>query len=599
LIRLVELDNILLTALWLLLLAGLPLAAQTAHYLGQQTIVDPIVLSPRGVAVDSYGTVYVPDSSNGWVRVETPPSTGSGAYTWFKIGAGQVGGAGPLAVDGAGNIYVTSVNAYSISTLTKLAPTNTGQYAATTPLSGGGYAGVVVDGNGILYVSNQGGGNNSLLKLTPSGSGYTQSSLGPGWFEPQGVAVDNIGNVYVAVTNGGSSDVYRVSASCTAGPNCSETQIGSGLQAPLGVAVDAGLNVYVADNLRTSVVKIPLQSGGYGAQVLLGYELKGPSGVAVDPFGNIYVADTNNNRVVKIQIGPVYFGSWTVNTTSTPPQSMTFVFDTAGKLGDTFVETTGTTSPFPKGKDFSNTGGGSCKAGHTYNAGDTCTVHATCTPLTNATYSGVAGLKNSSGHEIAKASLVCTGLPVEASSTGGGPLSCTTYDACGDVVSYSPTTISQWGEPVGIVSEQNAMNSGDPECKWGAAMPPAQTICTPEVITLGGGGHYKDKPTPEVVNKKSTPASVALDQSLQAAKVSDITSTSATVSWKTNTPTQNGVLYQAEGGTIRPVPNVASTSEPSFRLEHLKPGTLYHLTVWSYTDTDVASAMLTFTTKAQ
>jgi starch phosphorylase len=95
----------------------------------------------------------------------------------------------------------------------------------------------------------------------------------------------------------------------------------------------------------------------------------------------------------------------------------------------------------------------------------------------------------------------------------------------------------------------------------------------------------------------AAPGKPTPNPSIQGVEVCAVTPTSATVSWKTGTPTHSGVIYQEENAPRNLTPNAADAdSEPSFRLENLKPGTLYHLTLWSNTDTQVVSSTLSVTT---
>ncbi len=65
---------------------------------------------PSGVAVDSYGNVYVADTNNN--RIQKFSSTGKFITMWGTLGTGngQFSGPSGIAVDGSGNIYVADTN---------------------------------------------------------------------------------------------------------------------------------------------------------------------------------------------------------------------------------------------------------------------------------------------------------------------------------------------------------------------------------------------------------------------------------------------------------------------------------------------------------
>ena len=123
--------------------------------------------TPRGVAVDSSGNVYVADAGNS--RVEKFSSGGTFIATWGSFGAGNGNFSSPrgVAVDSAENVYVADGNNNRVEKFT-----GTGTYisqlgcasGACSPGAGNGefnspYA-VAVDSSGNAYVTD--GGNNRV-----------------------------------------------------------------------------------------------------------------------------------------------------------------------------------------------------------------------------------------------------------------------------------------------------------------------------------------------------------------------------------------------------------------------------------------------------
>ncbi len=189
-------------------------------------------MQPFGLAVDGSGDVYIADdietltATAAYVLEVTPSGTLS-----IVAGSGLIGSptAGPatssefsfpegLAVDGAGNLYISDVYANVVA---KVTPSGT--------LS-------IVAGNGQMGAPLPGPATSSPLN------------------NPAGIAVDGSGDLFIA--NTGSNDVLSVSPSETLsilagsgniGPPTPGPASASALDSPLGVAADANGNVYIAD----------------------------------------------------------------------------------------------------------------------------------------------------------------------------------------------------------------------------------------------------------------------------------------------------------------------------------------------------------------
>jgi len=305
--------------------------------------------NPSGVAVDSAGNVYVADTENETIRKITP----GGAVTTLAGSAGKVGHAnGPgsaarfdtprgVAVDSAGHVYVADTDNRSIRKITPGGEVTTlaGSAGEWGNADGIGNAarfwspyGVAVDGAGHVYVADT--GNSAIRKITPGGAVTTLagpavwgSGHGSGSsaevFRPYGVAVDGVGHVYVAgsrnqtirkITPGGAVTTLAGAAWISG----STDGIGSAARFlnPSGVAVDSAGHLYVADtgnqNIRkitpggavTTLAGVARNSGsddGPGSAA----RFHDPYGVALDSVGNVYVADTGNSTIRKITPGGV------------------------------------------------------------------------------------------------------------------------------------------------------------------------------------------------------------------------------------------------------------------------------------------------------
>jgi len=176
---------------------------------------------PTGVALDSADNVYVADRDNHRIRKVTPagvvttlagsslpgPADGTGTDAQFYFPSG-------VAADSAGNVYVADLANHRIRKVTPL--------GVVTTLAGSGVSGfaagtgtdarfslptfVAVDSAGNVYVTDR--NNQRIRKVTPLGVVTTLAGSTIGFADgtgtaaqftnPFGVAVDNAGSVYVA-----------------------------------------------------------------------------------------------------------------------------------------------------------------------------------------------------------------------------------------------------------------------------------------------------------------------------------------------------------------------------------------------------------------
>jgi sugar lactone lactonase YvrE len=333
---------------------------------------------PRGVAVDAAGNLYVADDWNCSISLARPMDytpytfTTVAGHAWAGDGDGigraaQFNQPWGLAVDGAGNVYVTDYNNFTIRKVTPRGVVTTlagipgvpARSSAFGYLSGADFAdgagnsarfgvlfiqpffgdayfygpeGIAADNAGNLYVADS--PNDTIRKITPAGVVTTIAGLAGSYgaldgtgnaarFDwPEAVAVDGVGNVYVAddaqlirkVSPGGV--VRTLAGMAYTGGSADGTNSTARFNYPQGIAVDSSGIIYVADTSNHTIRKVTpagvvttlagvAGSAGNADGTGSAARFYSPMGLAVDSGGNIYVADANNSMIRKVTPGGV------------------------------------------------------------------------------------------------------------------------------------------------------------------------------------------------------------------------------------------------------------------------------------------------------
>ena len=281
---------------------------------GVQTTVPASGLSnPWGVAVDGAGDVFIEDTANNRVVELQPgaPSFGSANVCPapqttpapcnqtpslnYSVNADTTFGASPTVLtQGAPNLDF-QLSSGSTCTGTVTAGNSCSVNVTFAPLAPGLRMGAVqlLDNSGNLLASTlvQGTGQGPQIAFEPA----SITTLGGGLNSPQGVAVDASGNVYFGEISHGIV-MKKMPPNCTSS-SC-VTTLGGGFGDPTGAAVDGGGNVYVSDVNHGAVYEMPPNCTSSSCVTTLGGGFSQPTGVAVDGSGNVYVSD-GSNRAVK------------------------------------------------------------------------------------------------------------------------------------------------------------------------------------------------------------------------------------------------------------------------------------------------------------
>jgi sugar lactone lactonase YvrE len=281
-------------------------------YYKTYTLVNTLLNSPSGIAIDASGILYFSDTMNHCIRrLDT-----SGNLTLYAGTPGEPGyengqpmvsmfnRPSAVAIDRVGNLYVADTLNDSIRIIER-------NYVYDT-------SGTVIGVQGIANTL-VGNGPSSSPDTVPAGTG-----TGVLLQNPMGVAVDSDGHVYISDT--GNNRICKVvsggiletiaGATSLAGPLIYRTGFinGTGTEAsfngPTGLCVDLKGNIFVADTQNNAIRKVTpsgkvstVAGNGQpfykeGRKTDAGFSF--PTGICVDLNNVLYVADSSNNVIRRI-----------------------------------------------------------------------------------------------------------------------------------------------------------------------------------------------------------------------------------------------------------------------------------------------------------
>ena len=318
--------------------------------------VEAQLSAPRGLAVDSSGNLYIADTRNHAIRRVDTTGTITTVAGSGERGNGGDGGAAvearlntprDIAVDGSGNLYIADTRTSTVrqvdtaGIITTIAGTGEQGYSgdggsAVSAQLSAPYR-VSVDGSGNLFIADT--WNHRVRKVDTRGIITTIAGIGgiginnDGGYSgdggpaveaqldsPRGIAVGGSGNLYIADT--GNDRIRRVDTAgiITTIAGVGETSYsGDGghavsalLNYPAGVAVDDSGILYIADTGNHRIRRVDTAGiittiagtgeAGYGGDGGPAVEalLNSPRGIAVDGAGNLLIADYENGRIRRV-----------------------------------------------------------------------------------------------------------------------------------------------------------------------------------------------------------------------------------------------------------------------------------------------------------
>lgn len=293
--------------------------------------------SPQGIAIDSSDNMYIADQNNYRIRKMTPSGvvttyagTGGSGNINGPVATAELGSINSVAVDAAGNVYVTDGSYHSIRKITPAGIVST--------VAGGGVSGYVdangtaarfsnpqgidVDASGNIYVADA--NNRRIRKITPSGdvttfagSGTNAQTDGTGtaaaFATPNDIVVDASGNLFVTENNSVRKVTPGQVVTTIAGTVGYGQVDGNGSTArfdwPSGIALDKKTgNLYVVDKSSGQIRKVT-QSGNVTTLAGLVYEWNGtdgpgasasfawPEDIVIASNGMLFITDSDNDKI--------------------------------------------------------------------------------------------------------------------------------------------------------------------------------------------------------------------------------------------------------------------------------------------------------------
>ncbi len=307
---------------------------------------------PSSIALDRAGNVYITDFQNNVVRkvnadgvITTIAGNGTEGYSGdgYKATAAQLHGPWGVAVDAAGNVYISDKDNHAIRKVTaagiittiagKGKPGYSGDKGPATAALLDHPLGLAIDKTGNIYIADN--SNTAVRKINTAGiittfaGSFSAGYSGDGGLATNAkfkniryVACDGAGNVYISDT--WNSVIRKVDAAgniSTVAGNQTQKYTGdggaatnAGIYFPVGIAVEDDGTLYIADNHNHVIRKVDKDGiistvAGNGVKGFSGdngpattAQLTNPTSIVVDPTGRLLIAEFAHNIIRQINV---------------------------------------------------------------------------------------------------------------------------------------------------------------------------------------------------------------------------------------------------------------------------------------------------------
>jgi sugar lactone lactonase YvrE len=387
----------------------------------QETIGSGNFIDPQQVVVAPNGIVYAADTYNNQVLQYIPDLPNQANASTVKVPGYSLSSPRGLAVDAAGDLYIADSPAYYGRILEVVANANGTLSNVVKVINSGGPLvqplSMTIDNSNTVFVGDTGGnGNGDIYSIAP-GKAPVALKTGLSSFNPGALARDSASDLYFIDSNANYGGIYELPVG---GGKAAAVATGAfSIYQPNGVTVDTSGNLFIlaqvggsrGANLGQQVLEIPSgpQSTPY---VIPSSNLQNLNGMTMDPQGNL--------DLVGVNFGFLYYFGYTTQLNFSNPVGLgdatvsgtgngilfNFEFNAVNTLAGFRAVTIGDLGP--KNSDVTQVSNGNCQ-GIPYTT--SATQPYTCSPTFEATPQ-YTGMRESAIQAVGSKSSILSSTPV-------------------------------------------------------------------------------------------------------------------------------------------------------------------------------------------